>query len=167
MFKKTLILLLTFTIIQCKTQVEKNPFRLQTAQLTSDATAPAILAASQESCSVLIEKRIVYGLFALPMNDFTAEDLANIKRADSIKIKEIMTWGDIGLSVLGFMVSIISRTRVVEQCPSRHVVIGKEELAKYRAVEKKYEILLQNYELQKKDGEKTSAYRRQQPDSGR
>ncbi len=62
----------------------------------------------------------------------------------SIRYREVAYPGDVGLSLLGFIVSFIVRTKLIEGCPSNAIVLKPEDTAaivQYRILQKEKERL--------------------------
>ncbi|MBE7439234.1 MAG: OmpA family protein [Spirochaetales bacterium] len=96
--------------IHCAGARQTDPFRYQ---ITMQPQFQLQNAAAM-NCRELSRKRIVYGLFHLPLNRLGP--LPVQRGPELLRFREILTWGDIGYTALGFLVSFITRTQIMEAC---------------------------------------------------
>ncbi len=98
----------------CATTVHKDPFYLNMSGNTEMLDG---INFGGQDCTPVLEKKIGYALFALPMNRFSEEELRPVRQQYStIRYREVAYGSDIALSALGFLVTIIVKTGVIEGC---------------------------------------------------
>lgn len=92
-----------------------------------------LAARPQTECKEAFSKRLVYGLFVLPFSRVEATDLEQLN-GRALRYREEVRLSDAGLSLLGFLVSIVTKTAVVEDCgpiselsPQRLAALEKAE----------------------------------------
>jgi len=107
----------------CATKIETGPFRIRTAGYASSKETPTLLASEKDICYELLRRRIVYGLYALPLNGLTEKERERMSGA-AVRFREVMTPADIALSIFGAFVTIITKTAIVEKCTSSHAAIS-------------------------------------------
>lgn len=96
--------------IHCAGTRQKDPFRYQ-------ITAQPDFGPEGAQCREIARKRIVYGLFHLPLNSLPGSQ--RHLPDERLRFREIITWGDVGYTALGFLVSFITRTQILEACKLR------------------------------------------------
>ena len=111
---KIILSLFAGLMVSCATGVHRDPFYLNTSRNLELLDG---LKLGGEKCEPVLEKKIVYGLFVLPMNQFSEGEILLVRqRFGSVRYREVAYGSDIGLSVLGFLLSIIVKTGIVEGC---------------------------------------------------
>ncbi len=111
---KNILGLAFLSFIGCAS-LEKNPFAIRTNEYGSFEHKQVGLGSFSETCEILYEKKIVHGLFVLPFNSLTKEEIPSLKNK-KIRIKFLIRKLDFLYNVLGFVFSIITQTVVVEDC---------------------------------------------------
>ena len=84
-----------------------------------------VLAPANATCSELVRKRVVFGLFVLPFNGLDPAEEKKVGSARSIRMKEVMAPLDILFSILGFGFGVVTRTFVYERCSTDFVLREK------------------------------------------
>jgi len=108
-------LVLSAFCIHCGSSIETNPLQIRTAHYALDNDTAA---KEGKTCEVISSRRVVYVLFQLPLNE--AYDKKTISsKGGNLAFKEVVTLGDAGLTLLGFLFGVLTRTVVVQECGNR------------------------------------------------
>ncbi|MBL8019649.1 MAG: OmpA family protein [Leptospirales bacterium] len=129
----TCSVLVTFFFLGCATGSGK-PWSVSTARYATRDGGLMLAATQADQCDEIGRKRIVKLAYLWPANQLQESDL---KASDlpARRFRTEVTPGDIGFSLLGFMVGIVTETTVAEACQSPLVVVNASELARLRAAE--------------------------------
>jgi hypothetical protein len=111
--------------------IEKNPIAIRTHEYGSFEFKQVGLGGFSESCEILYEKKIVHGLFVLPINPLNKEELPSLKNK-KIRIKYLVRKLDLLYNALGFVFSIITQTVVVEDCGRTN---NRDDLVEQKSVD--------------------------------
>lgn len=123
----------TFLCLGCATGSGK-PWSASTARYATRDGGLLLAATQADQCDEIGRKRIVKLAYLWPANPLQESDL---KASDlpARRFRTELTPGDIGFSLLGFMVGIVTETTVAEACQSPLVVVSASELARLRLAE--------------------------------
>lgn len=111
--------------------IEKNPLAVRTNEYGSFGHKQVGLTDFSEKCEILYEKKIVHGLFVLPFNPLTKEEIPSLKNK-KIRIKFLVRKLDFLYNLLGFVFSIITQSVVLEDCGKMNT---REDIADQRSAE--------------------------------
>ena len=126
----SVVILILFFLANCAS-IEKNPLAVRTHEYGGFEYKQVGLGGFSESCEILHEKKIVHGLFVLPFNPLTKEELPSLKNK-KIRMKYLVRKLDFLYNLLGFVFSIITQTIVVEDCGRTN---NREDLADQKSAD--------------------------------
>ena len=129
-YQKRYFILILLILSSCAS-IEKSPLAIRTHEYGSFEFKQVGLGGFSESCEILYEKKIVHGLFVLPINPLNKEELPSLKNK-KIRIKYLVRKLDLLYNALGFVFSIITQTVVVEDCGRTN---NRDDLVEQKSVD--------------------------------
>ena len=134
---QTLIITTTLFCLSACASTNEKPRHLVTASYAGSSKAPVLLAPTLGvSCTEIGRKRIVKVAYLWPVNRLREEDLRKTEKT-ARRYRTEITAGDIGWSVLGFLVGVITETTVVEACDSPYRAVDDAGTARLKTAERK------------------------------
>ncbi|MCB1168005.1 MAG: OmpA family protein [Leptospiraceae bacterium] len=116
--KRIVFLFITSTLMgACATTYQGDDYSLLTGEVAplKDTSISLSFSKEGEACSEIVRKRIYYGLFLLPMNELTLTEFSPSEE-HSYRVRTLVSPLDVLISAMGFMVSILSQTVLVQEC---------------------------------------------------
>jgi len=118
----------------CATDYDSRNLAFVTDRNLEHGAANRVLSPAGQKCRIVFTKRVGYILFHLPFNEMTQREtnaaLSVEKGEYSVRYRELIYPADVGLTILGFLVSIITKTKQIEVCPAVPNLASSEETKK-------------------------------------
>ncbi len=128
-----------------------KPWSAATARFDSQAGPRLMLAPGENAaCEEIGRKRVVKVVYLWPLNPLKADDLRQSEKP-ARRFRTEITAGDIGFSLLGFLVGVVTETAVAEACDSPFLVMDAAEITRLRSIEQKSLVVASSVEESPKE----------------